>query len=294
MFGFRDTFDYLECGDCGCVQLVELPQEMRKYYPPNYYSFARHGRVKTFLRHRWSAYNYGKVSILGWLATTYFGPNRAIMSLARLKPAKNSRILDVGCGEGNLLLDLKFLAFENLMGADPYIANDIEHEGGPTVFKKEISEIPTKQDIIMLHHCFEHMDEPAAKMRSIAALLTQTGKAIIRIPFASSHGWKHYGINWVNLDAPRHFFLHSYKSFDVITKQAGLKIDHVVQEGDAGTFWASEAYARNIAMNEPGWPRSKPLEKVLGWKQNRTYSTMADEYNRKSLGDQVCFYLSKV
>jgi hypothetical protein len=39
MFGFRDEFDYIECSKCGCVQIVEIPKNINKYYPPNYYSY---------------------------------------------------------------------------------------------------------------------------------------------------------------------------------------------------------------------------------------------------------------
>lgn len=39
MFGFRDEFDYLECDECGCLQLITIPPDLIKYYPPNYYSY---------------------------------------------------------------------------------------------------------------------------------------------------------------------------------------------------------------------------------------------------------------
>jgi len=45
-FGLRDEFRYLECGACRCVQLVDVPADLSKYYPPNYYSFASSGRLR--------------------------------------------------------------------------------------------------------------------------------------------------------------------------------------------------------------------------------------------------------
>jgi len=39
MFGFRESFHYFECSNCGCVQIVPIPDDIKKYYPTNYYSF---------------------------------------------------------------------------------------------------------------------------------------------------------------------------------------------------------------------------------------------------------------
>src|ERR1700676_3435079 len=40
MFGLRDTFEYFECGSCQCVQLAEIPADLSRYYPSNYYAFS--------------------------------------------------------------------------------------------------------------------------------------------------------------------------------------------------------------------------------------------------------------
>jgi hypothetical protein len=40
MFGFRDEFTYFECSICGCLQISEIPENISKYYPLNYYSFS--------------------------------------------------------------------------------------------------------------------------------------------------------------------------------------------------------------------------------------------------------------
>src|SRR6478609_9592522 len=40
MFGFRDPFNYVECKECGTVQIEEIPGNIEKYYPDNYYSYS--------------------------------------------------------------------------------------------------------------------------------------------------------------------------------------------------------------------------------------------------------------
>lgn len=49
-FGLRDKFTYLECGSCGCLQLLNIPADMSRYYPGDYYSMQEHGWLKTFIR----------------------------------------------------------------------------------------------------------------------------------------------------------------------------------------------------------------------------------------------------
>src|ERR1035437_10617754 len=46
MFGLRDEFTYFECAVCGCVQIQDIPADLGRYYPQNYYSFQESGRVE--------------------------------------------------------------------------------------------------------------------------------------------------------------------------------------------------------------------------------------------------------
>src|SRR5262245_41013412 len=39
MFGFREEFNYRECLGCGCLQLLDVPSDLARYYPPHYGSF---------------------------------------------------------------------------------------------------------------------------------------------------------------------------------------------------------------------------------------------------------------
>jgi SAM-dependent methyltransferase len=293
MFGLGETFAYLECGECGCLQLLEVPKDMARYYPNDYYSFQKHGVLMTALRRRWSAYAFGAKSLFGWLFSQIYFENRAMMAVRHLGNSPKSRILDVGCGAGHLLLDLKHLGFQNLSGADAFIEHDLNYVGGPVIYKKHLDEMSGVYDLIMLHHSFEHMDAPLQNLRSITRLLATDGTVIIRIPIASSDGWRRFGVNWVQLDAPRHFFLHTYRSIEFLCNQAGLFVSEVIQESDDGTFWASEAYERNIPMNDRRFPNRTVLKRLLGWRQTQRYRALAREINQRREADLVCFYLRK-
>ena len=42
MYGYRETFNYFQCGNCKCLQIVDIIDDMSKYYPSNYYSFSKY------------------------------------------------------------------------------------------------------------------------------------------------------------------------------------------------------------------------------------------------------------
>ena len=52
MFGSRDPFTYTECGHCGCLWLVDVPADMARPCPVDYYSFGSRPELPTGLLKR--------------------------------------------------------------------------------------------------------------------------------------------------------------------------------------------------------------------------------------------------
>jgi SAM-dependent methyltransferase len=59
--------------------------------------------------------------------------------LGQLAVERGARILDVGCGGGALLDRLARVGFNNLFGADPIIAADVETSSGVSLVKQYLS-----------------------------------------------------------------------------------------------------------------------------------------------------------
>jgi SAM-dependent methyltransferase len=142
--------------------------------------------------------------------------------LSRCNVTTGSRILDVGCGAGAHVYAFRESGYIHTLGIDPYIESDIEYENGALVKKCTIHDCGQEWDIIAFNHSFEHLPDPFETLQAVARLLAEDGVCLIRIPTVSSHAWRYYGADWVQLDAPRHFFLHSLESIKMLAAMSGL------------------------------------------------------------------------
>ena len=275
---------YFECKKCGCLQIAEIPKNISKYYPSNYYSyFTPTSQIKSklfeFFKRKRDHYEIFKKGILGNLISKFL-PNISFQILSEITITKNSKILDVGCGSGGLLYKLKNIGFNNTLGIDPFIANDITYDNGLHIHKKMFNDVMEKQDLIMFHHSFEHMSNPIETLEKASKLLNKGGCCMIRIPTVSSFAWKHYRENWVQLDAPRHFFLHSEESIGLIAKKVSLTVEKVVYDSTDFQFTGSERYLKDIPL------RDKIEEtELFSNEEIQTFKRRSIELNKQQNGD---------
>jgi SAM-dependent methyltransferase len=298
MFGYRDEFIYFQCSKCGCLQILEIPRDMSKYYPSNYYSFllprpnkSRYS-IKRFIRKRRDSYAVFGKGAIGKLVYTIF-PDDNLRMLSRVHPKKTLSTLDVGCGSGSLLYILREIGFEHLLGIDPYIKENIEYENGLKIIKKSIHDVDGKWDLIMFHHSFEHIPDPADSIQSVSKILTKGGVCLIRIPIVASYAWEHYKVNWVQLDAPRHFFLHSVKSIDILAEKANLNLEEIIYEATDFQFWGSEQYIKDIPLTSPYSYYVNPSKSIFKKEQIKLFRKKAEELNSMNQGDSAAFILRK-
>jgi 2-polyprenyl-3-methyl-5-hydroxy-6-metoxy-1,4-benzoquinol methylase len=292
MLGLRDEFTYIECGQCGCLQLADPPKEMPKYYPNTYYSYANPRGLASFLKRQRASYARNGLNPFGALVAYLYGPDNAIRSVSRLKLKTDVRLLDVGCGSGGLLFNLKRMGFKNLTGVDPFLPASIERAGFH-LLKKELSELDDEFEVVMLHHAFEHMDDPSSVLESLRRILSAEGIIILRIPLCDSYAWKHYGVNWHQLDAPRHFFLHTIKSMSILIERAQLVVSEMVYDSTLLQFVISEEYARNIAQSDKHSYVNDPFRSIFSLPDIRAFRRQCRQLNLDKNGDSACFYLRK-
>jgi SAM-dependent methyltransferase len=276
MHGAGGGFEYAECKERGTLQLLDPPRDMSPYYPSNYYSFTSKPRHVSGLRRI-----KGRLCMLPGLARlSNHATTRAIFS-AGVKP--RWRVLDVGCGAGDLLHYLHEVGCPNVTGVDPFLP--AESHNGVRLLKRSIFEVDGKWELVMLHHAFEHLFEPEAVLRKIRDLLVSGGRCLIRIPVAAE-AWKIYRTRWVQLDAPRHIFLYTERGLRSLAQRCGLTLQTVTYDSTAFQFWASELYKQDVPLDQDRSGSRFSREQIQAWERQ------ADQLNRRHSGDQAAFILS--
>jgi 2-polyprenyl-3-methyl-5-hydroxy-6-metoxy-1,4-benzoquinol methylase len=290
MLGSRDEFMYFKCSSCGCLQIITPPEDLSRYYPSgNYYSYqsavvpkSKTDKLKNVLRYSlFNAYWHLNVPLQRLPYVRNFSWLNSLQKIA-----KTAAILDVGCGSGHLLQQMSIWGFKNLTGIDPFIESDITYTSGAKILKSDVFNHVGVYDLIMLHHAFEHMDNPCGVLRQLHKLLSPEGELLIRIPVSDSFAWRKYGVNWFQLDAPRHFFLHTTKSMALLAKDCEFVLKQVFYDSMETQFLHSEKYCRDAPLCAADIDVSSSY--IRRCKKQAVY------LNKMKDGDQAGFVLKKV
>ena len=301
MLGLRDMHTYFECASCGCLQIANIPNNIQDYYPKeDYYSYdaikAPTG-IKGALIKKRDLYAVTGKYIIGKLMQ-YFQPHDKLPSIRYTKVSIDSNILDVGCGAGHLLHSMQEAGFTNLLGIDPFNKENIQYDNGLNIEQKSIHDLPKENekgdwDLIMFNHSFEHVLDQKEVLAKTYQLLKPGGVCMIRIPTVTSWAWRSYGVDWVQLDAPRHLFLHSLKSMHMLAKQADFKLEEVIYDSFAFQSWGSIQYQQDIALHDENSYAVSPEKSPFSTSDIQEFDSLSKELNKSKSGDQAAFYLRK-
>ena len=295
MFGIGEEFDYYKCSSCGCLQIKEFPQNIEKYYPLNYLIFPEQSILKKYLFKKRELYVMTGKGLIGKLFTLKFGYPDFYHWFSRANLNKDDSILEVGCGRGELLFKLKDAGFTHLLGIDPYIERDLIFNENFKILKNNLSQIfDLSFDWVMFHHSFEHLKNPTETFLILKKLVKKNGNVLIRIPVIDSYAWEFYKTNWIQLDPPRHFFLHTVNSISYLADKNGFQINKIIYDSTAFQFLGSEQYKRKIPlMSEESYLQN--FEKSIFSKADvKQFNKKAEELNKNKKGDTACFYLKNL
>jgi len=160
-----------------------------------------------------------------------------VMDYFRLKRAKylskhladNSKVLDIGCGNGRFLLNLLKFGNFRLYGTElegnsakrASIIAEINLKIGS--LKKEDFE-PDTFDAVTLFHVFEHLTEPQEALQTISEIIKKDGVLVISFPNITSIQSKLFKGKWLHLDPPRHLFYFKPRDFIKLMNTYGFEL----------------------------------------------------------------------
>lgn len=298
MFGTREVFSYFQCGRCGCLQIARIPEDLDRHYPPLYGPFQREGDAAagSWLRRalRGSRDRYALTG-RGFVGRALHAriPHDELRSLSRVRGLeRRSRVLEVGCGTGALLRRLAGLGFSHLLGVDPHLDAGLHQPNGVLLRRGDIAAIDGEWDLVMFHHSFEHVPDPPETLAHARRLLARGGTILLRMPTVSSYAWEHYGVDWVELDAPRHLHVHSHDSVARLAAASGLRVTTVHGDSRAFELWGSEQYARDIPLRAPDSYAMAPGRSMFSRRDIARFGREAARLNREGRGGRAGFYLA--
>ena len=284
---------------------MDPPTDLSPYYPSDkYYSFSDmpavsipQNPVRRWLKHfRDRSICLRRGGPGGWIADRY--PNQDACDFRKwLKHttvrSHKAAILDVGCGSGWHLRQLHGLGFTDLTGVDPYLTDDI-HYGPIRIHANNLSVLSGRSfDFITLHHSFEHMAQQTEQLKQISELLTPDGTCMIRVPIVSRGPWQRYGTNWAEIDAPRHFVLHSEMSLKLAAESAGLSLNCIQYESDAFAYAASELYSRGLSLYDNSANCRRQFESVFTASEQRQFQDLSKLHHVPGWAGRAAFFLTR-
>lgn len=244
VFGVPGTWQMRGCQNCGLLWLdprplnTELPRVYRAYYThtttvPGNPRLA--SMRQTIQRQIWS-------DLLGYprhplsagyrliIKMLHFFPgvsDSAILEAMGVHADWGTDLLDVGCGNGRYLAQMRILGWEVTgVEVDPAAADRARAAFGLTVHTGTLfdGEFPPESfDVVTISHVIEHVDDPLGLLRECCRVLRPGGRVVITTPNSASLGHRWFGAVWRGLEPPRHLTIFSPRALDQIVRQAGFQ-----------------------------------------------------------------------
>ena len=267
------------CGDCSCAYLDPRPDERtaalayRTYYddasPPRE-QLPQLGwrRFRRALRNGYLNSKYGyrlnPASSVGQLVVPLLPRYRELADehVRHLRlPEGDPRILDVGCGEGEYLAEMRSLGW-SVEGLDPSAdAVAIAQARGVRARKATLSEAPLDPasfDAITFRLVFEHLRDPVTALTECRRALEPRGVLWIATPSLESEAHRVFGRDWIHLEPPRHAVVYTVSALTRLLRRTGFEIVSVRPSRQARwSFRLSEALAQGLSPFENAPPLSR-------------------------------------
>ena len=231
------------------IDPIPSPEEEATIYPSNYEPFSFHKFPKIIQT-----------------ARNFVQKNKA--KALRRELGDNAKILDLGCGNGALLIILRQFGPKEweLHGIDPY--SNLDHLSEEKISAHPINiealDLESYFDAIILNQTIEHFRDVPNILRNVHRLLKPGGKIIIETPNTNGLDAKLFKLRyWGGYHFPRHFFLFNPSNLTELLHQNGFKtLDveflaspafwiqslHHIAFDNGSTFFAKFFTIKNISL----------------------------------------------
>lgn len=243
LFDAPGIWNIMLCPQCHFVWFnpCPIPQDIGKlyksYFTHDSNSLGQTRSIKKMIRNAVlvSSFGYSNImssmwqNVLGKILS-WIGPIKEIieMGVMTLDGKRRGKLLDVGCGNGWFLSEMRDLGWE-VVGVEPdgEAVRVARERFGLNVYEGTLEEVGFSDDnfdAITMNHVVEHLWDPVSTLRECRRVLKPGGKLVVVTPNIKSLGHRLFKKAWLHLDPPRHLYLFSLHTLKVCAEQAGLKI----------------------------------------------------------------------
>ena len=217
-----EPVNYVTCSSCGLVFQNPLPKEtlIPAFYPENYRNYLP-------------------------LKNGFFSKLKNIQFKKQAKKisnyfSKNDKFLEIGFGNGGLLLALKNMGYESLYGIDFNDKNfsKLKEKGIKLAVANIENDFPLsgKFDVIFMNNVIEHFLNPIKVLENCKNHLSENGKIILITPNSSALEFSIFKKYWAGFHAPRHTFIFNEKNIKELANKLKLSSVEVLPECDPGQW----------------------------------------------------------
>jgi SAM-dependent methyltransferase len=207
--------------ECGLIWLDPMPiaTDLWKAYR-QYYTHGADERPTTSTV--WKLLRRAYRACLRLTPLHFFRARLFRMYLGRERPG---RLLEVGCGSGERLLDLRATGWEVVGQEVDAAAAGEAQKRGLDVRLGSLESLGLRDgsfDAVICNHVIEHVSNPVATLSDCYRLLKDRGIMVIVTPNIRSYGHRRFGWSWLSLDPPRHLHLFSTQTLEGAARRAGI------------------------------------------------------------------------
>lgn len=233
-------FRYRRCPACATLSLVDVPEDLSRFYPTSYYELP-HAQQLDGLVHA--------------------EEHKVRRIRAYVEPG---RLVEIGPGAGVFAYAAKRAGFDvTAIEMDERAATHLRATIGVAAIHSDdpvaaLADLPPSR-AIALWHVVEHLPDPVALLIAAAENLEPGGVLAIATPNPQSLQFRLLGARWAHVDAPRHLFLIPLDTLTRRLAAAGLRRVDFVSDDPGGRHWNRFGWEYALRRRPAAGPAPRPV-----------------------------------